>query len=88
MIFFNNIFFGIDGVVFEFSGINVIFDNNLFEYNDWIVVNMVYKSGGMGIIIFIGIGDVFIRNIVRFNGVSSGYRFGLWLIVRLNYFYY
>lgn len=85
---FNNIFYGIDGVVLEFSGLNVILENNLFEYNDWIVVNMVYKSGGLGMIIFRGIGDIFVRNILWYNGVSSGIRFGLWFIVWFNYLYY
>lgn len=32
--FFNNTFFGTDGVALEFSGLDVTLDNNLFEYND------------------------------------------------------
>lgn len=68
--FFNNTFFGSDGAVLEYSGINVAIENNVFEYNDWTAANMVYQSSGLGTIISNGIGDSFVRNTVRFNGAS------------------
>lgn len=86
--FFNNTFFGSDGAVLEYSGINVAIENNVFEYNDWTAANMVYQSGGLGTIISNGIGDSFVRNTVRFNGASSGYRPGLRATVRLNHFHH
>lgn len=86
--FFNNTFFGTDGAVLEYSGLNVTLANNLFEYNDWTAANMVYQSGGIGTIISGGVGDVFIRNTLRFNGASSGIRPGLRPIVRLNHLHH
>ena len=86
--FFNNTFFGTDGAVLEFSGLNVTLANNLFEFNDWTAANMVYQSGGIGTIISNGIGDVYVRNTLRFNGASSGIRPGLLPKVRLNHLHH
>lgn len=72
----------------EYSGLNVTLANNLFEYNDWTAANMVYQSGGIGTIISGGVGDVYIRNTLRFNGASSGIRPGLRPIVRLNHLHH
>ena len=88
LIFFNNTFFGTDGAVLEYSGTGVTLENNLFEYNDWTAANMVYQSGGIGTIISNGIGDVFVRNTLRYNGASAGYRPGLRPTVRLNHFHH
>lgn len=86
--FFNNTFFGTDGVALEFSGLNVTLDNNLFEYNDWTAANTVYASGGLGTIVSNGVGDVYVRNTLRFNGASSGLRPGLRPIVRFNHLHH
>lgn len=86
--FFNNTFFGTDGAVLEFSGLNVTLANNLFEYNDWTAANMVHQSGGIGTIISSGIGDVFVRNTLRYNGASSGIRPGLRPTVRLSHLHH
>lgn len=72
----------------EYSGTGVTPENNLFEYNDWTAANMVYRSGGIGTIISNGIGDVFVRNTLRYNGASAGYRPGLRPTVRLNHFHH
>lgn len=48
--------------------------NNLFEYNDWSVANMGEKTGGLGTVISSGPNHKFIRNTMRFNGASNGYR--------------
>lgn len=85
---FKNTFIGTDGAAPEFSGTNVVLDNNLFEYNDWTTANMIHKSGGLGTIISNGIDDVFVRNTVRFNGGNRGYRPGLRSVVRLNHFHH
>ena len=86
--FFNNTFFGTDGVALEFSGLNVTLDNNLFEYNDWTAANMVYASGGLGTIFSNGVGDVYVRNTLRFNGASSGIRPGRRPLVRFNHLHH
>lgn len=86
--FFNNTFFGTDGVALEFSGLNVTVDNNLFEYNDWTAANTVYSSGGLGTIFSNGVGDVYVRNTLRFNGASSGIRPGLRPLVRFNHLHH
>ena len=85
---FNNTFFGTDGVALEFSGLDVTLENNLFEYNDWTAANMVHSSGGLGTIVSNGIGDVFVRNTLRYNGASSGIRPGLRPTVRLNHLHH
>lgn len=85
---FNNTFYGTDGAALEFSGLNVTLENNLFEYNDWTAANTVYKSGGLGTIISRGIGDIFVRNTLRYNGASSGIRPGLRPTVRLNHLHH
>lgn len=55
--FFNNTFYGSDGAVLEFGGVNVRLENNLFEYNDWTAANMKYRSGGLGVIFSTGTKD-------------------------------
>lgn len=85
---FNNTFYGTDGAALEFSGLNATLENNLFEYNDWTAANTVYKSGGLGTIISRGIGDIFVRNTLRYNGASSGIRPGLRPAVRLNHLHH
>ena len=86
--FFNNTFYGTDGVALEYAGANITVENNLFEYNDWSAANMKTASGGLGTIISQGAGDVFVRNTLRFNGASAGYRPGLKATVRLNHFHH
>ena len=86
--FFNNTFFGTDGAVLEYSGLNVTLLNNLFEYNDWTAANMVYTTGGKGTILSNGVGDVYVRNTLRYNGASSGIRPGLRPTVRLNHLHH
>ncbi|PFX27256.1 hypothetical protein AWC38_SpisGene8026 [Stylophora pistillata] len=85
---FNNTFLGTDGAALEFSGLDVTLENNLFEYNDWTAANMVYRSGGLGTVISNGIGDIFVRNTLRYNGASSGIRPGLRPTVRLNHLHH
>lgn len=58
----------------QYSGKGVLLQNNLFEYNDWSVAIMRHKSGGFGTVISNGEDDRFIRNTLRFNGASSGFR--------------
>ena len=70
----NSTFYGTDGVALQFSGDGVLLENNLFEYNDWSVANMESKTGGLGTVISSGVNDRFIRNTMRFNGASNGYR--------------
>ena len=86
--FFNNTFFGTDGAVLEYSGLNVTLVNNLFEYNDWSAANNVYASGGISTILSNGVGDVYVRNTLRYNGASSGIRPGLRPTVRLNHLHH
>ncbi|KAL9951207.1 hypothetical protein ACROYT_G043829 [Oculina patagonica] len=70
----NSTFYGTDGVALEYSGTGVRIENNLFEYNDWSVAHMQRPNGGLGTVISNGENDHFIRNTLRFNGASSGYR--------------
>ena len=84
----NNTFFGTDGAVLEFSGLNVTLDNNLFEYNDWSAANVIYMSGGIGTIISNGIGDVYVRNTLRFNGAATGITPCMHSTVRLNHLHH
>ena len=72
--FFNNTFYGSDGVALEYSGVNVTVQNNLFEFNDWTCANMKRAMGGMGTVVSHGLRDKFIRNTFRFNGASAGIR--------------
>ncbi|KAL9965294.1 hypothetical protein ACROYT_G029071 [Oculina patagonica] len=70
----NCIFYGTDGAALQYSGTGVEIKNNLFEYNDWSVVLSKKKHGGLGTVISEGVNDQFIRNTMRFNGASNGYR--------------
>ena len=70
----NSTFYGTDGRALQYSGKGVLLQNNLFEYNDWSVTIMRQKSGGFGTVISNGEDDQFIRNTLRFNGASSGFR--------------
>ena len=82
----NSTFFGSDGMALRYSGKGVLLQNNLFEYNDWSVAIMTQKSGGFGTVISNGYEDKFIRNTLRFNGASSGFRpSGRDPIVKLNH---
>ena len=84
--FFNNTFYGTDGSALEYAGMKVNLTNNLFEYNDWSAANEKVATGGLGTIISNGVGDIFERNTLRYNGASAGYRPGLRPTVRLNHF--
>lgn len=44
--FFNNTFYGSDGIALEYGGVNDTVENNFFEYNDWSGANMVKAQGG------------------------------------------
>lgn len=44
--FFNNTFYGTDGIALEYQGIGDIVENNFFEYNDWSGANMNVAGGG------------------------------------------
>lgn len=70
----NSTFYGTDGMALQYSGKGVVLQNNLFEYNDWSVAIMRQKSGGFGTVISNGEDDKFIRNTLRFNGASNGFR--------------
>ena len=70
----NNTFYGSDGVALQYSGDGVKLVNNLFEYNDWSVANMRTKTGGLGTVIAKGENHKFVRNTMRFNGASNGFR--------------
>ncbi len=70
----NCTFYGTDGVALEYSGTGVLLQNNLFEYNDWSASNAIERNGGFGTVISDGVDDLFIRNTLRFNGASCGYR--------------
>ena len=70
----NSTFYGADGLVLQYSGHKVRLENNLFEFNDWSVANMRSKTGGLGTVISNGVNDQFIRNTMRYNGASNGYR--------------
>lgn len=70
----NCTFYGTDGVALEYSGTGVLIKNNLFEYNDWSVANRQTANGGLGTVVSNAENEHFIRNTLRFNGASSGYR--------------
>ena len=82
--FYNNSFYGSDGLALSYWGKNVTIENNLFEYNDWTGANMVKAGGGLATIKSFSIYDVFQRNTLRFNGASVGIRPGEYPTVRLN----
>lgn len=70
----NSIFYGSDGVALQYSGDGVTLENNLFEYNDWSVANTRTKSGGLGTVVSNAKNERFIRNTLRYNGASNGFR--------------
>ena len=70
----NNTFYGTDGLALEYSGTRTLLQNNLFEYNDWTVTNRQRANGGLGTVVSNAVSDQFIRNTLRYNGASSGYR--------------
>ena len=70
----NSRFYGTDGLALEYHGTGSRVQNNLFEYNDWTVANMQRPNGGLGTVISNGEHDQFIRNTLRYNGASSGFR--------------
>lgn len=82
--FFNNTFYGSDGLALSYHGANVTIENNLFEYNDFTAANMVIGGGGLGTIKSDSTGDQFIRNTLQYNGASVGIRPGLSPTVKLN----
>jgi len=82
--FYNNTFYGSDGLALSYWGRNVTLENNLFKYNDWSAANMVKAGGGLATIKSFGIYDRFERNTLRYNGASVGIRPGNYPTVRLN----
>lgn len=82
--FYNNTFYGSDGLALSYWGRNVTIKNNLFEYNDWSAANMVKGGGGLATIKSFSIHDLFERNTLRYNGASVGIRPGVLPTVRLN----
>lgn len=82
--FFNNTFYGSDGLALSYHGANVAIANNLFEYNDFTAANMIVGGGGLGTIKSDSVNDTFVRNTLRYNGASVGIRPGLNPIVKLN----
>ncbi|KAJ7389485.1 hypothetical protein OS493_031457 [Desmophyllum pertusum] len=85
----NSTFYGTDGLALQYSGDGALLQNNLFEYNDWSVAIMRSKSGGFGTVISNGINDQFIRNTLRFNGASAGFRpSGRNPVVKLNHIHH
>lgn len=86
---FNCTFYGTDGAALQYTGFNVTLQNNLFERNDWSGAMMKTAMGGLGTIVSKSIGDRFIRNTVRYNGASAGYRIGAAKpLVLLNHFHH
>lgn len=85
--FFNNTFYGSDGLALSYHGSNVTLENNLFEYNDWTAANMIRAGGGLATIKSDSIYDLFLRNTIRYNGASVGIRPGLVPHVKLNDIY-
>ena len=45
--FFNNTFYGTDGIALTYKGIGDVLENNFFEYNDWSGANMIVATGGI-----------------------------------------
>ncbi|KAL9965297.1 hypothetical protein ACROYT_G029075 [Oculina patagonica] len=85
----NSTFYGTDGLALQYSGNGALLQNNLFEYNDWSVTNTRSKSGGLGTVVSNGINDKFIRNTLRFNGASAGFRpSGRNPLVKLNHIHH
>ncbi|KAL9968134.1 hypothetical protein ACROYT_G026467 [Oculina patagonica] len=82
--FFNNTFYGTDGIALEYQGINDTLENNFFEYNDWSGANMNVAGGGAGTVVSNSHSDKFIRNTLRNNGASVGYRSGYASKAKLN----
>ncbi|KAL9968135.1 hypothetical protein ACROYT_G026469 [Oculina patagonica] len=82
--FFNNTFYGTDGIALKYQGIGDVVENNLFEYNDWSGANMNVATGGGGTVYSNSIGDKFIRNTLRYNGATVGYRSGYESEAKLN----
>ena len=72
--FFNNTFYGTDGVALQYSGQNITLKNNLFEYNDWTGANAKVVTGGTGTIVSRSSREWVRRNTLRYNGVNHGYR--------------
>lgn len=84
MKFINNTMYGTDGIALEYQGANDLVENNLFEYNDWSGANMNVAGGGAGTVLSQSIGDTFIRNTLRNNGASVGFRAGYKSHAKLN----
>jgi len=73
--FFNCTWFGSDGVPLQYSGGNVEVRNNLWERNDWSGANTDMRpSGGKATVESKTVNETFIRNTLKDNGVSAGYR--------------
>ena len=72
--FFNNTFYGSDGVALNYNGANVRLHHNLFTYNDWTGANSRTGTGGIGTIISRSRDDTLFRNTLYNNGDSHGLR--------------
>ena len=85
----NSTFYGTDGLALQYSGDGSLLQNNLFEYNDWSVALVRTKMGGLGTVVSNGINDQFVRNTLRFNGASAGFRpSGRNPVIKLNHIHH
>lgn len=83
--FFNCTWFGADGIPLAYSGQEVRVTNCLWELNDWSCANTDVGSGGKATIISgSSRKEWFIRNTLRNNGASAGYRPNDWSEIKLN----
>jgi hypothetical protein len=80
-------FFGADGKAFTYLGTNGIFENNLFESNDWTCHDDDVHTG-MGCVLLsavAGTNDLFTRNTLVGNGPSVLYACGAQATMTLNH---
>jgi len=63
--FYNNTFYGSDGLALAYAGNNVRIENNLFEYNDWTGANMLKAQGGLATIKSFGWNNLFFAKYIE-----------------------
>ena len=83
-VFFNNTFYGADGIPLTYIAAESRLENNLFYHNDWTSANSRVKDGGHSTIEAKSLNDTVIRNTLLYNGEGHGIRPGFKPNVTLN----